>query len=141
MKRYIFILAALLLTVACTKHSSDSGNPFSGKWYVSNYLEVSDAEGERMTFGTGDEYWTFNRKKGTVVMHDTTFPELGGGPSPKSFSYDEAAGTLTVDGFSYELILANSTNLRLRSHFAPELWSRDSHLVISFQRTTKGLVK
>jgi hypothetical protein len=135
----ILAAAALLASVSCSKHSSGSGNPFDGKWYVTNYLEVSAENGEQLTQGTGDQYWVFSRKKGTVVLHDAIFPELGGGPSPKAFSYDSESRTLTVDGFSYEVLLSNSTNLRLRSHFAPELWSRDSHIVISFQRTTKGL--
>lgn len=132
---YFLSLALLLAGVSCTKHSSPSGNPFSGKWYITSYVEDSESQ----INGTGEEYWTFNAKKGTVVMHDTTFPELGGGAAPKPFTYDSESRKLVVDGFSYEVLEANSSTLRIRSNFTPEQWGRGTHLVISFQRSSKGL--
>ena len=137
MKRALFVLslALLLAGVSCTKHSSSTGNPFSGKWYVASYVEDSESQ----INGTGEEYWTFNAKKGTVVMHDTTFPELGGGAAPKPFTYDSESRVLVVDGFSYEVLEANSSTLRLRSNFTPEQWGRGNKIVISFQRSTRGL--
>lgn len=137
MKRALFVLslALLLAGVSCTKQSSSAGNPFSGKWYVASYVEDSESQ----INGTGEEYWTFNAKKGTVVMHDTTFPELGGGAAPKPFTYDSGSRVLVVDGFSYEVLEANSSTLRIRSNFTPEQWGRGSKIVISFQRSSKGL--
>ena len=128
MKRALFVLslALLLAGVSCTKQSSSAGNPFSGKWYVASYVEDSESQ----INGPGEEYWTFNAKKGTVVMHDTTFPELGGGADPKPFTYDSGSRVLVVDSFSYEVLEANSSTLRIRSNFTPEQWGRGSKIVI-----------
>ncbi len=140
MKRLLSFLAVaaltLLVTASCTKHSGTAKDPFKGIWYVKTISEIG--AGETITVGTGEEYWEF-KKNGTVLIHDTTIPELGGGAAPKPFSYNSETRMLRIDAFDYEVLSANSSELGLRSRFSPEVWSSDTYLVISFQRTRKGL--
>ena len=139
MRRLLLLSLSLIVALAalsCSKKSSGSKNTFEGIWYITTISEIGD--GENITEGTGNEYWEF-KKNGTVIVNDTTVPELGGGSTPKRFSYEEGTRTLMVDAFAYEVLVANSSELRLRSRFSPEVWDRDTYLVISFQRTKKGL--
>ena len=140
MKRLLSFLAVaaltLLVTASCTKNSGEGKDPFRGIWYIRAIHEIG--AGETVTVGTGGEYWEF-KKNGMVLIHDTTIPELGGGAAPKPFSYNSETRMLRVDAFDYEVIAANSSELSLRSKFSPEVWSSDTYLIISFQRTRKGL--
>ena len=137
MKKIFFLCFAVviaLLSVSCSKKSSDAGDPFEGVWYITTISE----DQEIVTKGSGEEYWDF-KKNGTVIIHDTSIPELGGGSAPKPFSYQAETRLLTVDAFTYEVLVSNSSELRLKSRFSPEVWSRESYIVISFQRSRKGL--
>ena len=142
MKKLLSILAVavltLLLAASCTKHSGTAKDPFTGIWYIKTITQ-SGAD-EKITEGTGEEYWEF-KKDGTVLIHDTTYPVLGGGAAPKAFSYNAETRMLRVDAFDYEVLAANSSELRLKSQFSPEVWPPDIYIVICFQRTKKGLSK
>ena len=141
MKRLIYLTLTTLIALAavsCSKHANEGNDPFKGVWYVNTIYE-SGKEEVLLEQGTGETYWEF-KNNGTVLIHDTTIPELGGGSTPKPFSYQAASRILTVDNyFTYEVLGANSSVLRLKSQFSPEVWDRDSYLIISFLRNKKGL--
>ena len=141
MKRLLLLSLLLLAAMAatfCSKSSSESKDPFRGVWYISTIVEEEKGKDAVVTKGTAEQYWEF-KTNGTVLVHDTSIPELGGGSVPKPFSFQAETRTLTMDAFTFEVLVSNNSELRLKSQFSPEVWNRDSYLVISFQRTTKGL--
>ena len=142
MKKILSILAVAALTLlaaaSCTKQSGTAKDPFKGIWYIKTLTEIGVEE--TIHQGTGEEYWDFKTNE-TVLIHDTTIPELGGGGAPKPFSYNADTRMLRIDAFDYEVLVANSSELRLKSQFSPEVWHPDTYLIISFQRTKKGLSK